>query len=158
TQRWSALEIPDWMFGSACRTMCLVDTPLARDFTICDQWFSSLPGPMWPNRFFALSGTSNGIVGMPEGPKQPDLEGLFAQDQTTLFNRLNEAGRSWKVYYYDFPVSLIFKNQRKPENLGDYRFIDHFYNDVKDEQHFPDFAFIEPKYSGVDQNDDHPPH
>jgi hypothetical protein len=27
TQQWSALEIPDWMFGSACSTMCLVDTP-----------------------------------------------------------------------------------------------------------------------------------
>jgi hypothetical protein len=28
TQQWSALEIPDWMFGSACSTMCLVDTPI----------------------------------------------------------------------------------------------------------------------------------
>ena len=27
TQQWSALEIPDWMFDSACSTMCLVDTP-----------------------------------------------------------------------------------------------------------------------------------
>src|SRR6266850_4250903 len=26
---------------------------LARNFTICDHWFSSLPGPTWPNRFFA---------------------------------------------------------------------------------------------------------
>src|SRR5581483_8025825 len=22
---------------------------LAREFTICDRWFSSLPGPTWPN-------------------------------------------------------------------------------------------------------------
>jgi hypothetical protein len=27
TRQWSALEIPDWMFDSACSTMCLVDTP-----------------------------------------------------------------------------------------------------------------------------------
>ena len=26
-------------------------TTLAREFAICDQWFSSLPGPTWPNRF-----------------------------------------------------------------------------------------------------------
>lgn len=38
---------------------------LGRNFTICDRWFSSLPGPTWPNRFFALSGTSNGRVNMP---------------------------------------------------------------------------------------------
>jgi len=27
TQQWRALEIPDWMFGSVCNTMCVVDTP-----------------------------------------------------------------------------------------------------------------------------------
>jgi hypothetical protein len=27
TQQWSALEIPEWMFDSACSTMCLVDPP-----------------------------------------------------------------------------------------------------------------------------------
>ena len=27
TQQWRALEIPDWMFGSVCSTMGLVDTP-----------------------------------------------------------------------------------------------------------------------------------
>ena len=27
TQQWRALEIPDWMFGSVCSTMCVVETP-----------------------------------------------------------------------------------------------------------------------------------
>jgi len=45
---------------------------LARNFTVCDRWFSSLPGPTWPNRFFALSGTSSGRVRMPQGPLDPD--------------------------------------------------------------------------------------
>src|SRR5215470_8806772 len=27
TQQWRALEIPEWMFGSVCSTMCVVDTP-----------------------------------------------------------------------------------------------------------------------------------
>src|SRR5262249_16931262 len=26
---------------------------LAREYAICDSWFSSVPGPTWPNRFFA---------------------------------------------------------------------------------------------------------
>jgi phospholipase C len=35
---------------------------LGRQFTVCDRWFASVPGPTWPNRFFALSGTSSGTV------------------------------------------------------------------------------------------------
>src|SRR5260370_38551167 len=31
---------------------------LAEHFLICDHWFSSVPGPTWPNRFFVHSGTS----------------------------------------------------------------------------------------------------
>jgi phospholipase C len=30
---------------------------LARNLTVCDRWFSSMPGPTWPNRFFVHSGT-----------------------------------------------------------------------------------------------------
>ncbi len=132
---------------------------MARDFTICDHWFSSLPGPTWPNRFFAFSGTASGRVDMPDGIRHPDLDNLiFRQHQTTLFDRLNEADRSWKVYYYDFPSSLILTHQREPKNLLKYRKIDYFFKDVLKPDDFPDFALIEPKYSGQDQNDDHPPH
>jgi phospholipase C len=131
---------------------------LAANFTVCDRWFSSLPGPTWPNRFFALSGTSSGRVLMPEGPLQPRLNELFVQDQITLFDRLSEAGKSWKIYYYDFPSSLLLNRQRLPDNLKGYSRIDNFFQDVRDEQQFPAFTFIEPKYFGADQNDDHPPH
>jgi phospholipase C len=49
---------------------------LARNFTICDRWHSSLPGPTWPNRFFALGGTSLGRVNMPDdGDHKLDLAG-----------------------------------------------------------------------------------
>ena len=61
---------------------------LADNFTICDRWFSSLPGPTWPNRFFALSGTSSGKVAMPEGFEHPDLKGFVEQTQDTIFDRL----------------------------------------------------------------------
>jgi len=134
---------------------------MARDFTICDHWFSSLPGPTWPNRFFAFSGTASGRVDMPDGIKHPDLDNLiFRQHQTTLFDRLNEAGRSWKVYYYDFPSSLILTHQREVQNLLKYHKIDKFFQEVAHlkAEDFPEFALIEPKYSGEDQNDDHPPH
>lgn len=131
---------------------------LGRNFTVCDRWFSSLPGPTWPNRFFALSGTSLGRVLMPEGIRDPRLKEMFVQDQFTLFDRLNEVGKSWKIYYYDFPSSLLLNRQRQPHNLMNYRRVNEFFTDVLNEPDFPAFTFIEPKYFGADQNDDHPPH
>jgi phospholipase C len=131
---------------------------LGCEFTVCDHWFSSLPGPTWPNRFFALSGTSSGRVLMPEGILHLRPQEEFVQDQVTLFDRLNEAGKSWRIYFYDFPSSLLLNRQRRPENLAGYRRIQDFFTDVHDEKTFPSFVFIEPKYFGADQNDDHPPH
>ncbi|HZH78239.1 MAG TPA: alkaline phosphatase family protein, partial [Archangium sp.] len=34
---------------------------LARDFAVCDNWFSSLPGPTLPNRFFLYAASSGGL-------------------------------------------------------------------------------------------------
>lgn len=131
---------------------------LAQEFTVCDHWFSSLPGPTWPNRFFALTGTSSGRVKMPEGLLHPHLETIFAQTQDTVFDRLTERQKRWRIYYYDFPSSLLLAHQRRPQNLVHYERIDRFFTDVRDATTFPDFVFIEPKYFGLDQNDDHPPH
>jgi phospholipase C len=131
---------------------------LALNFTVCDHWFSSLPGPTWPNRFFALSGTSMGRVLMPEGVLHLRPQEVFVQNQTTLFDRLNDAGKSWRIYYYDFPSSLLLDHQRRLENLAHYSFISNFFRDVLSEESFPSFVFIEPEYFGAAQNDDHPPH
>jgi phospholipase C len=133
---------------------------LARDFLICDHWFSSLPGPTWPNRFFALSGTSSGMVNMPEdGEHKVDLEGWFQQTQATIFDRLSERNISWKIYFHDIPQSICLTQQREPENSARYFPIEQFFDDVAGpEGAFPAFAFIEPNYNGVGENDDHPPH
>jgi phospholipase C len=133
---------------------------LARDFLICDHWFSSIPGPTWPNRFFALSGTSSGRVNMPEdGEHQADLEGWFQQNQDTIFDRLSEKGISWKVYFHDIPQSICLVHQRRPENTARYTPFEQFLQDAAGpEDAFPAFCFIEPDYNGVSENDDHPPH
>lgn len=94
---------------------------LARDFLICDHWFSSLPGPTWPNRFFALTGTSQGRVNMPEdGEHTVDFQGWFQQNQTTIFDLLSERGISWKVYFHDIPQTVCLLHQRLPENAARY--------------------------------------
>jgi phospholipase C len=130
---------------------------LAKNFTVCDAWFSSVPGPTWTNRFFALSGTSQGYVEM---PKLPYFQYFHKYDQTTIFDRLNEKTVPWRVYAGDVPLSLLFYNQRKKENLQRYRRMNSFYEDVSntDVSKIPSFIFIEPSYLPFGQNDQHPPH
>lgn len=130
---------------------------LAENYTVCDHWYSALPGPTWPNRFFVLTGTSMGMVRMPENNR--DFGMLTNQTQDTIFDRLTGAGRSWKIFYYDFPCSLILQRMREQAKRPHYRRIDEFFKLCQGEETgFPDFSFIEPKYDGFDQNDDHPPH
>jgi phospholipase C len=133
---------------------------LARHFTICDRWFSSLPGPTWPNRFFALTGTSNGRVNMPDdGTHKRDLPGFFQQTQGTLFDRLNDRGIHWKVYFHDIPQTTVLTNQREPHNVARYFYIDEFFDDARGrEEEFPQFSLVEPAYTARAENDDHPPH
>jgi phospholipase C len=133
---------------------------LARNFTICDRWFSSLPGPTWPNRFFALTGTSSGRVNMPDdGTHKADLAGYFQQNQDTIFDRLNDAGVHWKAYFHDIPQTTVLGHQREPHNSARYFYVDEFYADARGaEAEFPEFCLIEPDYLGFEQNDDHPPH
>lgn len=133
---------------------------LAQEYTVCDHWYSSLPGPTWPNRFFALSGTSSGRVNMPDdGTHKTDLPGYFQQDQDTVFDRLNDRGIHWKVYFHDVPQTTVLVHQREPHNAARYFYIAEFFNDARGpESEFPEFCLIEPDYLGFEQNDDHPPH
>jgi phospholipase C len=127
---------------------------LARAFTVCDTWYSSVPGPTWTNRFFIHSGTSIGRVKMPSGAF--NLNWHF-YDQTTVYDRLNDAGKSWKIYYGDFPQSLVLVHQWAPKNAFRYQPMAAFFEDCQgNADDFPAFAFIEPSYFGSGQNDQHP--
>jgi phospholipase C len=129
---------------------------LARHFTVCDRWFASVPGPTWTNRFFVHSGTSIGRVLMPQGVFEPNLH-LY--DQDTIYDRLNERRRSWRVYYGDVPHSMLLVHQWQPKNAANYRSFDRFARDARAAaDDFPDYVFVEPQYMGDDPNDDHPPH
>jgi phospholipase C len=136
------------------RLPCLHE--LAAKFCVCDRWFSSVPGPTWANRFFALSGTSQGWVEMPHLPIDWNLH---TYDQTTIFDRLNDKGVEWRVYHGDIPQSLLLRNQRRPENRARYRLMRHFRDDVSaaGNETFPAFTFIEPHYFWPGRTDQHPP-
>jgi phospholipase C len=135
---------------------------LAKNFTICDHWFSSVPGPTWANRFFVHSVTTLGRVTMPEGWHQsPSL--YLGYDQDTIYDRLNERHIPWRIYHGDVPQSLLLTHQREPRNAIHYHWLEEFFKDAAGpEADFPSYVFIEPNYFHFPgeqaQNDDHPPH
>ena len=72
-----------------------VATFLANEFALFTQYYSSLAGPTWPNRAFALSGTSFGLT--ETGPWYKEEGRFFPQK---LFPELlMERNHSWKGYY-----------------------------------------------------------
>ena len=50
---------------------------LAREFAICDAWFSSVPGPTMPNRFFVHAGTAAGYAKSPFAGTKPNLTAIL---------------------------------------------------------------------------------
>jgi len=126
---------------------------LARNFLVCDHWFSSVPGPTWCNRFFVHSGTSLGHVDMPNGFFHP---AIHLYNQPTVYQRLGERNVPWKIYFGDVPQSLVLTEQlARP--FGYHR-MDVFMQDAAGPAAaFPQYSFIEPSYFGRAENDQHPP-
>ncbi len=124
---------------------------LAYNFVVCDHWFSSVPGPTWPNRFFVHSGTSLGHVDMPEGVFNP---AIHLYNQRTLYDELDDAHVDWRIYHGDFPQSLLLTHQW--DKLDHYRKFDQWATDVQASD-LPLYVFIEPYYFGTEENDQHPP-
>lgn len=120
---------------------------LAKKFTICDRWFSSIPGPTWPNRFFAHTGTSMGYTANTGGPNQ--------YYQSTIYQALLNQGLDCRVYYHDFSQTAALANTPPLDSMT------HFLATVSDpKKTLPKFCFIEPHYgilSKQGQNDQHPP-
>jgi phospholipase C len=129
---------------------------LAEQFIVCDNWFASVPGPTWTNRLFAMSGTSLGRVKMPTGIFDLNVHNY---NQDSIFDRLADAGIPSRVYFGDFPLSLLLSHQQSPSRVLHYYDIGFFYRHArKAEKDFPAFSFIEPRYLPPGVDDDHPPH
>jgi phospholipase C len=120
---------------------------LAQQFCTCDRWFSSLPGPTVPNRFFLLAGSSGG------SPKSPsefsmirgELGDQFTFRNGTIFKRLKEQTQRRFVIYRgdDFPLSgLVDGVARSDTKLFDRA---GFAGDCSAGA-LPEFIFIEPSY------------
>jgi phospholipase C len=90
---------------------------LANEFAICDHWFSSMPGPTWPNRFFVHAATSGGIDDEVASEAFRYLFDGFSFTNGTIFTRLLEAGKNYMVFSDDtFPVIKGLSDKDFPIN------------------------------------------
>lgn len=74
---------------------------LVKSFAISDRWFASMPASTQPNRLFVHSATSHGLT---SNDTLTLVEGL---PQKTIFDSLDEAGKSFGIYY-QYPPSTLF--------------------------------------------------
>jgi len=130
-----------------------VISALARNFAICDAWFSSVPSDTWPNRSFFHSGTSNGHVVNGDHPNP------LAWNVQTIFNVLEDCGVSWRVYSAATAIpALTWLMSPKLWQFSLDRFC-HFDDFRKDcaSGDLPQYSFLEPSFV-ENPNDEHPPH
>ena len=126
---------------------------LARGFGVFDHWFSEVPSQTLPNRSFWTAATSSGFA-----VNAPARNFLQHNDAETIFNRLDDHGRTWKVYVSE-PMRFSGTGLTHFPRLKD-RFATHFVPFAQFEAdaahgNLPDFSFIEPAL-GVGHNDYHP--
>ncbi|MDB5331611.1 MAG: Phosphoesterase [Phycisphaerales bacterium] len=125
-------------------------TALAREFAVCDRWFSSMPGPTWPNRFFIHAGSSGGLDHSPGGPEVALWDTIygFRFAAGTIFDALDRAGPqgAWRIYAGgDFPNVAALHGV----NNFEVRDLEHFTCDVASAGYRYRYTFIEPNYGDV---------
>jgi phospholipase C len=139
----------------------VLDT-LAGQYAVCDNWFSSIPGPTLPNRLFVHCGTSGGRL---------DMSPEYFSGFHTIYELLDKAsvantypkGVPSTIYSDGWTSAATFPYLLKYQDQF-FGTLDDFYSDcARNERDVPAYCFIEPRYSSgfVDetffpQNDQHP--
>jgi len=131
-------------------------TGLAQQFCVCDHWFSSVPGPTFPNHAFIHGATSMGRV---------DMGIDWGNMSATIYERLAENKVDSVLYYQDSSMAMTFDGL-----AGNSNFFGSFDDDFLPAcaaNDLPPYSFIEPRfanspggdgdpaYSASDQHPDH---
>jgi phospholipase C len=111
---------------------------LARQYAVCDHWFSSVPGPTIPNRMFAHAATSLGSV-----VQDPDCWNL-----KTIYEVLDSDPNNpsdYRIYHHNFGTILLTVQHLVHDQHG-FREYNQFDSDCRNGD-LPAYTFIEPRYS-----------
>jgi phospholipase C len=147
---------------------------LAREFAVCDRWFSSVPGATWPNRLYAICGGAAGS--RDELPL--NLPPLY--DEPSFVRHLDAHGISWRWYSFETGTLRLADAHYRLGHHDRFAFFSHtnltwktriersidpktpsFIEDAA-QGTLPSVAWIDPNFSnfnpiGFQPNDDHAP-
>jgi phospholipase C len=148
----------DQIMGGFSPEMLPVLSTLAREFAVFDHWHAAVPSQTYCNRSFFHASTSHGFVTNKGGGGYDKW--LSAEPAPTIFNRLEDAGRTWRVYFDELQLismtgmihTPVLEQYWRTERFAT---MDQFYKDAR-EGTLPDYAFIEPRMV-YNHNDFHPP-
>jgi phospholipase C len=155
-----------------------VDVPvydhLAREFAVCDRWFSSVPGATWPNRLYAICGRAAGS----RDDLPLNLPPLY--NQPSFVRHLDAHDVSWSWYSFEAGTLRFADAHYALGHHDNFAFFSHtnlnwkarlerridvdapsFLEDAA-QGSLPSVAWIDPNFSnfnpvGFQPNDDHPP-
>jgi hypothetical protein len=125
-------------------------TALAREFAVCDSWFCSLPGPTWPNRFFALGGSSADLDHSPtvaESLLWQTLDGFKFENGSILVQKVN-----WRIYAGSKVFALA--HALKGIHIWDIRRYAKFASDVINPSYPAQFTWIVQTPAATRENED----
>ena len=109
-------------------------------WTICDRYFAAILGPTFPNRFYMHAAQTD------------RLSNTFTRSTLpTIWDRLADRGLSGAYYFGDFPLVALWGGHLTSISK---RF-DQFLADASAGT-LPNVAYVDPRFEGELQNDDHP--
>jgi phospholipase C len=147
---------------------------LAREFAVCDRWFSSVAGATWPNRLYALCGRAAGS----RDDLPPHVAPFYRQP--SFVRHLDAHGISWRWYSFEMGTLRLADAHYRLGHHDRFAFFSHtnlnwkerlersidieapsFLEDAA-EGRLPSVAWIDPNFSnfnpiGFQPNDDHAP-
>jgi len=130
-----------------------VISTIAKGFATFDHWFCEVPSQTFTNRSFYHAASASGLV------VNPPYDSFPQQNQAeTIFERLDAAGRSWRVYVDPgMPFSLtgmIHTPRLSKQFATNFSTLDDFFADAE-QGRLPTYSFIEPNLLHA-HNDYHP--
>jgi len=126
----------------------------AKNYVVCDHWFSAIPAGTQPNRLMAMSGET-----------QIDLNARILPKQDLVYDWLDRLGIRWRVYHDgEIPFMMLMEGwQLKILTSPKFKPFSRLSQDLmrEDPKTFPQVIFIEPTYTNAPHlahaNDDHAP-
>ena len=110
---------------------------LAKNFTLANRWFCSVPGPTYPNRRFLLAGTAwGGTETSPSTLLDPP------PPHGTIFDRMSQHNVSWCDYFTDIPMTLLIPSILL-KHLDHHQGISKFFHDCQAGT-LPAVSFVDP--------------